>query len=93
MAVQPGALRGAAGPVTVGFVNGDRPPKPYYASHGLRQSGRFDAKLVRVANRRVMTSAVMSGELDVGVGSIASSQRREKGIPFRIFAPGSVYTG
>jgi NitT/TauT family transport system substrate-binding protein len=81
--------------ITVGVMNGDSAAEGFYAQDmGFFKAAGFDAKLVQMQNAASMTSAMMSGDLEVGVGSIGViAMAHEKALPLRFFAPASVFDG
>jgi NitT/TauT family transport system substrate-binding protein len=93
-----GATRPARGddlsPIAIGTTPIDAGAQPYYAqSQGFFKSAGIGATITALSNGAELAAAVASGALDIGQSNVVSiATARERGIPFVIVAPASLYS-
>ena len=90
-------LRGAADDlptIHIGTTPIDAGAEPYYAqAEGFFKSAGINVDIQAMANGAVLAAAVASGALDIGQSNVVSiASAHERGIPFVVVAPASLYT-
>jgi NitT/TauT family transport system substrate-binding protein len=83
-----------AGTVTIGTTPIDAGAQPYYAeSLGYFKSAGITEQITAMSNGAELAAAVASGALDVGQSNVVSiAAAHERGIPFVLVAPASLYS-
>jgi NitT/TauT family transport system substrate-binding protein len=80
--------------IHIGTTPIDAGAEPYYAqAMGFFKAAGINVDIQAMANGAVLSAAVASGALDIGQSNVVSlSTAHERGIPFVIVAPASLYT-
>ena len=80
--------------IHIGTTPIDAGAEPYYAqAEGFFKAAGINVDIQPMANGAVLAAAVASGALDIGQSNVVSlSSAHERGIPFVIVAPASLYT-
>lgn len=80
--------------IHIGTTPIDAGAEPYYAqAEGYFKSAGINVDIQAMANGAVLAAAVASGALDIGQSNVVSiASAHERGIPFVVVAPASLYT-
>jgi NitT/TauT family transport system substrate-binding protein len=80
--------------IRIGTTPIDAGAEPYYAqAMGFFKAAGINVEIQAMANGSVLASAVAGGAIDIGQSNVVSiSSAHERGIPFVIVAPASLYT-
>jgi NitT/TauT family transport system substrate-binding protein len=80
--------------IHIGTTPIDAGAEPYYAqAMGFFKAAGINVEIQPMANGAVLSAAVASGALDIAQSNVVSlSSAHERGIPFVIVAPASLYT-
>lgn len=80
--------------IHIGTTPIDAGAEPYYAqAEGFFKRAGINVDIQAMANGAVLAAAVASGALDIGQSNVVSiASAHERGIPFTIVAPASLYT-
>jgi NitT/TauT family transport system substrate-binding protein len=88
---------GAADPteLQMGTMPTDGSAQPFYGlDHNFFKDAGFDVKLTILNNTASLASAVASGALEIGFGSVIPlAQAHLRGLNFRVIAPATIYNG
>ena len=94
--VVPGVSR-AADPVVLqtGAMPTDAAAQAFYAQElGYFKAAGLESKLTVLTNTASLASAASSGSIEIAYGSVVPlAEARARGIPFRVIAPATVYSG
>jgi NitT/TauT family transport system substrate-binding protein len=87
----------AADPTTLqmGTMPTDGSAQPFYGlDHNFFKDAGFDVKLTILNNTATLASAVASGSLEIGFGSVVPlAQAHLRGLNFQVIAPATIYNG
>jgi NitT/TauT family transport system substrate-binding protein len=80
--------------IRIGTTPIDAGAEPYYAqAMGFFKAAGLNVQIQAFANGAVLSAAVAGGSLDIGQSNVVSlSSAHERGIPFVLLAPASLYT-
>jgi NitT/TauT family transport system substrate-binding protein len=79
----------------MGTMPTDGSAQPFYGlDHNFFKDAGFDVKLTILNNTASLASAVASGALEIGFGSVIPlAQAHLRGLNFRVIAPATIYNG
>jgi NitT/TauT family transport system substrate-binding protein len=79
----------------IGTMPTDGSAQPFYGlDHNFFKDAGFDVKLTILNNTASLASAVASGALEIGFGSVIPlAQAHLRGLNFRVIAPATIYNG
>jgi NitT/TauT family transport system substrate-binding protein len=92
----PHAVRGADPTgLQMGTMPTDGSAQPFYGlDHNFFKDAGFDVKLTILNNTASLASAVASGALEIGFGSVIPlAQAHLRGLNFQVIAPATIYNG
>jgi NitT/TauT family transport system substrate-binding protein len=95
LTITPCATRAGDAPVIrIGTTAIDAGAEPYYAqAMGFFKAAGLNVQIQAFTNGAVLSAAVAGGSLDIGQSNVVSlSSAHERGIPFVLLAPASLYT-
>lgn len=95
LTIAPAATRADDMPtIRIGTTPIDAGAEPYYAqAMGFFKAAGINVEIQAMANGSVLSAAVAGGALDIGQSNVVSlSAAHERGIPFVLLAPASIYT-
>jgi NitT/TauT family transport system substrate-binding protein len=80
--------------IHIGTTPIDAGAEPYYAqAMGFFKAAGINVEIQAMANGAVLSAGVASGAIDIGQSNVVSlSSAHERGVPFVIVAPASLYT-
>ena len=95
LAIMPSGIRADDLPtIRIGTTPIDAGAEPYYAqAMGFFKAAGINVQIQAFSNGAVLSAAVAGGSLDIGQSNVVSlSSAHERGIPFLLVAPASLYT-